>query len=94
MTDILLVSGDLCVENGDFTITEDKEQRVFLIVESVKTDFKQFPFIGFDIQNYIKANTDRNKFKRNLKVAIEVDGIVLDNIKVSSDLRHLDFEIV
>ncbi len=95
MNDLLLDENyDLLIKDGDFVIDDSSQQDIDLIIQSIKTEWKQHPEIGFGISDYLKKTTsDLNRFKRDLKVALETDNIKDAIIKISSDLRELEIEV-
>lgn len=64
----LIVSG-LQIGNNDY-------QRVKLIVEAQKGEFKEFPTLGFGIQNYLKSPTTvKQRFITELQKELKTDGL-------------------
>ncbi len=93
MQDILLDSNyDLAVQNGDFATGESADQDVEQIVLSQKGEWKQYPVVGFGIENYLKKTTGSKKvdniqkFVRDLKVQLSADGKGEATIILNDDL--------
>ncbi|MFJ1492601.1 oxidase [Capnocytophaga canis] len=86
--DILLNEmGDLLIEDGDFAIGVADEQHVEHIIQAQKGEFKEFPLLGFGIENYLKTNTEPLAFKRDLKVQLEYDGYKKADVELTKDYQ-------
>lgn len=86
--DILLNEvGDLLIEDGDFSVGIADEQHVEHIIQVQKGEFKEFPLLGFGIENYLKTNTEPLEFKRDLKVQLEYDGYKNADVELTKDYQ-------
>ncbi|MFV0378350.1 MAG: hypothetical protein ACK5JD_13735 [Mangrovibacterium sp.] len=83
----LIVSG-FVVDNTDY-------QRVRLIVESQKGEFKEYPTLGFGIDNYLKSTSisTRQRFITELTNELKSDGMTDAKITVGSDLSTFEVEL-
>lgn len=88
--DLLLDSfGDLVIEEGDFLIEPSDIQHVRHIVEAQKGEYKESPFMGFGVENYLKTNTNLLAFKRDLKIQLEYDNYKNAEIDLSKGFEQL-----
>ena len=82
----LIVSG-LQVGNIDY-------QRVKMIVEAQKGEFKEFPTMGFGVQNYLKSPTTvKQRFITELQKELKTDGIDVDVVINNNDLSNFSIKI-
>ena len=84
----LIVSG-LQVGNIDY-------QRVKMIVEAQKGEFKEFPTLGFGVQNYLKSPTTvKQRFITELQKELKTDGIHAEVVVTKKNLLldNLQFTI-
>lgn len=90
-----LVENDnvLRIENGDFVVGLSDVQHVDHIITAQPGEFKQFPLVGFGVQNYLKTNTPETKFKRDLRVQLNYDGYIYPNIDLRGGLKELKVEV-
>lgn len=92
--DLLLdTAGNLVIEEGDFVVESSDMQHVKHIVESQKGEFKEFPFIGFGVENYLKTNTNPLAFKRDLKIQLEYDDYKHADIDLSKGYEQLKINL-
>lgn len=92
--DLLLDSfGDLVIEEGDFAIGLSDMQHVKHIVEAQKGEFKEFPFMGFGVESYLKTNTNPLAFKRDLKIQLEYDSYKNTDIDLSKGFEQLKINL-
>lgn len=86
--DILLnEAGDLLIEDGDFTVGQSDMQHVEHIIALAKGEFKEFPLLGFGVENYLKTNTEPLEFKRDLKVQLEYDNYKNADVELTNDYQ-------
>jgi hypothetical protein len=86
-------NNDLLFANGDLVVGESDRQNVKLIVESQMGEWKEFPTVGFGIDNYLKKNRNDREFKRDLKVQLEQDGYKNTGIDLTDGYSKLKIEI-
>ncbi|AQY22970.1 hypothetical protein [Riemerella anatipestifer] len=92
--DILLdEDGDLNFHNGDFDIGQSDQQHIEHIIAAQKGEYKNFPFVGFGVINYLKGDTSKSDFKRDLKIQIENDGYSNPKIDLSEGFEKLNIEV-
>lgn len=92
--DLLLDAlGDLAIEEGDFVIAPSDMQHVKHIVESQKGEYKESPFMGFGVENYLKTNTNPLAFKRDLKIQLEYDHYKNATIDLSKGYEKLKINL-
>lgn len=87
-TDILVDENkDLMISQGDFDLGISDSQHVEHIAIAQKGEFKEFPFAGFGIENYLKTNTNEFAFKRDFKIQLEYDGYKNANITLDENYQ-------
>lgn len=93
-TDILLSEqGDIIIENGDILVGNSDQQHVSHIIDSAPGAFKETPQLGLGIINYLKTNTSKTKFKRDLRVQLNFDGYNRSKIDLSEGFKQLKIEL-
>lgn len=80
----LIISG-LDIGNNDY-------QCVKMVIEAQKGEFKEYPTLGFGIDNYLKA-TGNVKQKFINELTIEIRSIGFDTAKVIVGDSLLNFEV-
>lgn len=83
-----LISSGLVIGNIDF-------QRCRLIIEAQKGEFKEYPTMGFGIENYLKTvvSASRQKFITELTKELKSDGLTSARIVVGNDLSQFEIEL-
>lgn len=82
----LIVSG-LQVGNID-------HQRVKMIVEAQKGEFKEFPTLGFGVQSYLKSPTTvQQRFVTELQKELKTDDINAEVIITGNDLTNFSIKV-
>ena len=83
-----LITSGLVVDNIDY-------QRCKLIIESQKGEFKEFPTLGFGIDNYLKSITTqkRQQFITELTKELKSDGMSTVKVIVGDDLSKFEIEL-
>lgn len=100
-TDLLLDTNyDLLFTGGDFATGGSVQQEAELIIQSQMGEWRQHPATGLGIDNYLKRSAggapmlaNAQQFRRDLKVALEADGIRPQALEVSEDLSTFKIEI-
>lgn len=68
---------------------DNTNQRIRLVVECSKGEFKERPTLGFGIQRFLKLPTfERTRFVRELMVEMESEGFPRAKIEVNNDLSE------
>lgn len=64
-------------------------QRVKMIVEAQKGEIKEYPSLGFGVQNYLKSPTTvKQRFIAELKTELKTDNISADVLVSDNDLSN------
>ncbi|WP_066836484.1 hypothetical protein [Rufibacter ruber] len=80
---ILDDDGDLYISpEGDFVIGESDHQHQKDIVQAFKGHYKEFPFIGVGILQYLKANGMEAEMKKAIKLELESDGYRVNAVEI------------
>lgn len=83
MNDILLnKENDISIVNGDFQIGESEQQEIESILIAFKSEFKNTPLVGAEIQRMLKARNTRQGITREVGQQLQYDGF-----------RNIDFRI-
>ncbi len=68
-------------------------QRVKLLVESQKGEFKEFPTVGFGIENFLKSPvTVKQRFITELQVELKSDGLDAE-VQTGKDLNYFSVKL-
>jgi hypothetical protein len=94
MNGILLdETGDIMIRNGSMAIGNNDMQSIALIIESQKGEFKEYPTLGFGIDNYLKSpDTTKRQFICNLERELQSSGYKNAKVKCTGD-NILEFEV-
>jgi len=86
--DILLdENDDLQTANGDFMIGDSDEQNADLIIRSVQGNWLNSLLTGFNIWRWLKANLDKYRFERELKIQLEeMEGYVIEELELTQTI--------
>lgn len=76
---------DLQIVDGDFRITNTIEQEILLLINATPGSFKQFPLAGVGIVDFLASSGQQGAIRRNIKVQLEADGMVVDVCTVGQD---------
>lgn len=96
--DILLNDdgSDILIQGNDLVWGSSADQEVAQMVGSQKGEWVESPTAGFGIQSRIKKRVgsapmieNPERFKRDLKVELEIDGFQDSEIIVTNDLNDL-----
>ena len=85
----IILNTDIEFENGDLKVAFSDEQHVEHILLSKAGDFKNVPWIGIGIENYLNAPFDgkiRQTLEREIKLHLESDNAK----KVKIALKSID----
>lgn len=83
-----LIASGLVIGNIDY-------QRCRMIIEAQKGEFKEFPTLGFGIDNYLKSVTSqkRQQFITELTKELKSDGMTTIKVIVGDDLSQFEIEL-
>ncbi|SDE76110.1 hypothetical protein [Riemerella columbipharyngis] len=86
-------SNELEFINGDFAVGNSDIQHIDHIIIAQKGEYKQTPQMGLGVINYLKSNTDKSKFQRDVRIQLNYDGYENPNIDLSEGFERLKIEI-
>lgn len=86
-------NNDLLIENGDFVVGDSDIQHIDHIITAQPGEYKETPQIGLGVINYLKSNTTKTKFKRDLRVQLNFDGYDNPNIDLEDGFNNLKVEV-
>lgn len=91
----ILVSqqNEIIIENGDFVIGASDTQHVDHIVTATKGEYKMTPQLGFGVIEYIKSQTSKSRFKRDLREQLKYDQYLNPSIDLSNGFKQLEIKI-
>jgi hypothetical protein len=83
-----LIAQGLVLGNTDY-------QRCRMIVEAQKGEFKEYPTLGFGIDNYLKAVSTgaRQQFITELTKELKSDGMTTVKVIVGADLTKFEIKL-
>jgi hypothetical protein len=86
MDDILLTEEqNLFIGNNDLKIGFSDDQNIYDILISEKGEYKRTPQIGVGANNLLNANIDIQAIKNNVRLNLEIDGFVVQDVEVTVD---------
>lgn len=75
MTDILLNDNyQPTITNGDWQLTTADRQNVYLLLSTLKGEWKQTPFLGVGLKNMLNDEAPFATIKAELTTQLELDG--------------------
>ena len=86
-------NNDLMISNGDFVIGPSDVQHVDHIIMAFPGEYKEHPEIGLGAVAYVKSNTSKVKFKRDLRIQLNYDGYKKPVIDLSKGLKDLKVKV-
>jgi len=82
--DIKVIDDDLSVD-GDLEIVESDEQHISDIIRAFQGEYKQYPFVGVGIRNYLSSSGKEQEIRAKIKLQLEADGYICKNPTFSID---------
>lgn len=79
--------------NGDFSIGESELQEVIIILQLRQGELKSDPILGANIQHFIKSKYDRVAIEKRVKINLERDGKMPENIIRKINLKTNGSEV-
>lgn len=82
--------------NGDWNIDYSDDQHLEHILMSHLGDFKNAPWIGIGIQDFLSApmtGVTRQKLEREIKLHVTADGGKTTNILIDLELTNIKIDI-
>lgn len=82
-TDLMLENSQtnqMAINDGDFIIADDLNQRVTLILDSEAAYFKQYPILGARLKSFIASNIKTHQLASIIKESLAYD--LIENIEV------------
>lgn len=67
-------TGDLLIANGDFAIGESDSQHITDIVYSAPNWWKEYPYLGVNIQAFLSGSGNGPELNRQLLLQLKSDG--------------------
>lgn len=82
MKDVMLTEDfDLFIENDDFKVGDTTHQNQGLIMLANKGEFRQFPFLGVGLMQYLHDERV-TELKSELTEQLTLDGMTVNSVKV------------
>lgn len=85
MKDIKIVNNELSLLNGDFMAAESDQQHIEDIIGSFIGEWKEFPYIGVGVEDYINSTGEEQELARQIKLQLQADGYSAENAKIKRD---------
>lgn len=88
----ILFNGDIVTKDGDFVVSTSDLQHVEHILIAHPGHYKNAPWIGVGIEDYLNAPTSgivRQKLEREIKLQLESDGAKNTIISLDNDLQNV-----
>lgn len=91
--DLLLdAEGDIFIKDGDFAIGESTQQEIKLLLTSKKGEWKLYPLVGANIQQFLKQREGITSVIREGKIQLKNDGLVINKFKIEDNKINIDAE--
>lgn len=89
---ILDDSNDLVINSsGDFDVKDSDQQHVILLINTFVGQWKQDPFVGVGIINYLASSGQQQTLKREITVQMIADGYQVNEIILKDNaLYYID----
>jgi hypothetical protein len=81
---------DLVTQGGDFAMTADKAQDVYLLVRLHKGNLKQFPLAGFGEERLINGVFD-GAARKEIQEQLEADGVRVRRFTQDGQQINIDY---
>lgn len=91
--DIILDDDNDLVINalGDFDVKDSDQQHVVLLINTYLGQWKQFPFLGVGIIQYLNSSGQQQVLKRAITVQMIADGYAVRDIIIKDNaLYYID----
>jgi len=89
--DILLDDqGELIFRNGDLFIGDSTQQHQDDIILSQKGHYKQNPYIGVGIQDFILDDASDEEIIATIQQQFELDGMKINDLKIDNGNIEID----
>ena len=73
-------NGDLLIQNGDFVVGASDSQHVEDILTSFVGEWKQYPFLGVGLLQYLKSQNPNTAITA-IKTQLQSDGYSVNSVK-------------
>lgn len=85
-------NGDIVTKNGDFVVAASDLQHVEHILIAHPGHYKNAPWVGIGIEDYLNAPTSgmaRQRLEREIKLQLEADGAKNTIINLDNSLQNV-----
>lgn len=65
---------DLLWKNGDIDWVDSENSNLEDLVDAAPNEYKQFPFLGYNVKKYLHGAVDLQAARRDLRLALESDN--------------------
>jgi len=80
--DIMITDDGLQFKNGDLLIELSDNMHIQHILEANKGHYYQYPLMGAGMRNFIKSPMSALILKREIRVNLESDNMVVNNVNI------------
>jgi len=80
-------TGDIEIDNGDFVVSESDQQHIEDILISSKGDYKQSPFSGVGIRDWLKGPSSLsiiNDLEKEIRMQLVYDSFSIKTLRMTS----------
>lgn len=70
----VMMNPDLMIADGDFEVAVSDNQEIQNILDAHQGEFRQWPLIGFGIDDWLLAPLDLAKFRKDVSLQLRLDG--------------------
>ncbi|MCT4614558.1 MAG: hypothetical protein N4A49_06750 [Marinifilaceae bacterium] len=90
MDDILFDnSNDLLIGAGDLELGNSNEQNKYMLLACSSGEYKEFPFVGCGLRDFINENSPENMFTQ-IRKQFDKDGLSVKSISYKHNKLNID----
>lgn len=89
---VMNTEGRLVVKNGTLQIGNTDEQNMEAAIVSHKGEFKDYPLVGADIENYLKTTGRELEMLRQVKIQLGLVGYPNAKVKMENGMLKIENE--
>lgn len=81
---------ELRIKNGDFVLGKSHKQALGLILSSHKGDWRQSPWVGVNLREWINDEGSVTALKHIIQSQLEIDGAQVNQLEIVRGKIYLD----
>ncbi len=85
-------TGDLKVVNGDLATGDSTQQDIELLLLSKKGEWKEFPMVGANIQEFLKQREGHTAALKEARIQLRKDNLTINKLTINNSVINVDAE--